>query len=158
MPIRPENKARYPRDWYQISLRIRERARWKCEWCGVPDGELGGRRSDGHWLKAQPLGNGGHGPSGLEWPKEGEWAWCGNGETEGCANLRIVRIVLTVAHLDHTPENCADENLKSLCQRCHNKYDAPHRRAGIIERARAALGITDLFEPTSQGSPEKLEI
>lgn len=146
MPIRAEMKDRYPKDWYQISLRVRERAGWKCEWCGVPNGELGGRIHGGRWLKARPLGNGGRGPSGLEWPKEGDWSWCGNGETEGTANLRIVRIVLTVAHLDHQPENCADENLKALCQRCHNRYDAPMRRRGISERARAALNILDLFE------------
>ena len=43
-------------------------------------------------------------------------------------------VVLTTAHLDHTPENCADDNLVALCQRCHNRYDAPHRRRGIIAR------------------------
>ncbi len=37
------------------------------------------------------------------------------------------RVVLTVAHLDHTPENCDHSNLKALCQKCHNKYDASHR-------------------------------
>ena len=37
------------------------------------------------------------------------------------------RVVLTVAHLDHTPENCDPSNLRALCQRCHNKYDAKHR-------------------------------
>ena len=35
MPIRPENKARYPKDWRQISVRIRERAGNRCE--GTPD-------------------------------------------------------------------------------------------------------------------------
>lgn len=44
------------------------------------------------------------------------------------------RVVLTVAHLDHTPENCDEENLAALCQRCHNRYDAPNRRRGIIAR------------------------
>ena len=33
-----------------------------------------------------------------------------------------------IAHLDHTPENCSDDNLKALCQRCHNRYDAEHRK------------------------------
>jgi 5-methylcytosine-specific restriction endonuclease McrA len=34
MPIKPENKARYPKNWKQISQRIRvERAKHKCEWC-----------------------------------------------------------------------------------------------------------------------------
>lgn len=37
------------------------------------------------------------------------------------------RVVLTIAHLDHTPENCDPENLRALCQSCHNKYDAKHR-------------------------------
>lgn len=35
-------------------------------------------------------------------------------------------VVLTTAHLDHTPENCALENLRHLCQRCHLTYDARH--------------------------------
>lgn len=33
------------------------------------------------------------------------------------------RIILTTAHLDHDPMNCADENLKAMCQRCHLRYD-----------------------------------
>jgi 5-methylcytosine-specific restriction endonuclease McrA len=37
------------------------------------------------------------------------------------------RIVLTIAHLDHTPEHCARDNLRALCQKCHNAYDAKHR-------------------------------
>ena len=31
MPIKPENRARYPKDWKAISLRIRERAGNRCE-------------------------------------------------------------------------------------------------------------------------------
>jgi 5-methylcytosine-specific restriction endonuclease McrA len=38
------------------------------------------------------------------------------------------KVVLTVAHLDHTPENCDFDNLRALCQRCHNRYDAKHRQ------------------------------
>lgn len=37
------------------------------------------------------------------------------------------KVVLTIAHLDHTPENCNDENLRALCQKCHNGYDREHR-------------------------------
>ena len=39
-----------------------------------------------------------------------------------------IRVVCTTAHLDHTPENCEDDNLKFLCQRCHNRYDIKHRK------------------------------
>ena len=31
---------------------------------------------------------------------------------------------LTVAHLDHTPENCEPENLCAMCAVCHLQYDA----------------------------------
>lgn len=33
------------------------------------------------------------------------------------------KVILTVAHLDHTPENCDDDNLMAACQRCHLAYD-----------------------------------
>ena len=36
------------------------------------------------------------------------------------------KVVLTVAHLNHIPEDCRDENLKHWCQRCHLTYDAKH--------------------------------
>lgn len=34
------------------------------------------------------------------------------------------RVVLTTAHLDHNPANCADDNLQALCQHCHLCHDA----------------------------------
>jgi 5-methylcytosine-specific restriction endonuclease McrA len=101
MPIRPENKDRYPKDWKQISLRIRARAGNKCEDCGAQNYSI----------------------------RDGS------------------KIVLTVAHLDHVPENCSDENLRAWCQRCHNQYDAPIRRRGIKQRKRESLGMADLLEP-----------
>jgi 5-methylcytosine-specific restriction endonuclease McrA len=39
------------------------------------------------------------------------------------------RVVLTIAHLDHTPEHCELENLRAWCQRCHLTYDAAHHAA-----------------------------
>ena len=46
------------------------------------------------------------------------------------------KVVLTVAHVyDHRPEAASLLNLAALCQRCHNRHDAAHRRAGIRERA-----------------------
>lgn len=139
MPIRPENKARYPKDWPAISAGIRERAGNRCEECGVKNYELGGRTPQGDWRKALPRGEK---LLRLDWPEPGDYAWC-EGHPE---KLRIVRIVLTVAHLDHQPEHCAPENLKAWCQRCHNRYDVAERRKGIQERARAARAVNDLFE------------
>ena len=40
MPIRPENRARYPADWKARSRFVRfVRARGRCEWCGAAHGE-----------------------------------------------------------------------------------------------------------------------
>jgi 5-methylcytosine-specific restriction endonuclease McrA len=50
--------------------------------------------------------------------------------------------VLTVDHLDHNPENCSDENLIALCQRCHLRrqalYPRPTSREEAIRRLRGA--------------------
>lgn len=35
MPIRPEERSRYPKEWPQIREHIRERAGDKCELCGA---------------------------------------------------------------------------------------------------------------------------
>ncbi len=89
MPIKPENKARYPADWEVIVYRVRLRSKNQCEF--VIDGER---------CKAVQ-----------GWPHP----------------ITGSKVVLTVAHLDHTPEHCDMENLRHSCQRCHNIYDAPHR-------------------------------
>ena len=35
MPIKPENKSRYPKNWKEIRERILKRANNRCEFCGV---------------------------------------------------------------------------------------------------------------------------
>ena len=87
MPIKSENKDRYPKDWKQIRASILQRANNRCEFCGV----------ENHTYRFNPK------------------------------TRKDAYIVLTIAHLDHTPENCNPDNLKALCQKCHNTYDARHR-------------------------------
>ena len=87
MPIKPENKKRYPANWKQVRASILERANDRCEFCGK-------RNHSEFW-----------------------------NEKTG----KLVKVVLTIAHLDHTPEHCDPENLRALCQACHNRYDAQHR-------------------------------
>jgi hypothetical protein len=36
------------------------------------------------------------------------------------------RVMLTVAHLNHTPEDCRAENLLAMCAVCHLRYDKGH--------------------------------
>lgn len=52
------------------------------------------------------------------------------------------KVVLTVAHLDHQPENNAPANLRAWCQKCHNAHDLLHR---IMNRRRRHHGMDDLF-------------
>ena len=60
------------------------------------------------------------------------------------------KVVLTIAHLDHKPENSDRENLKAWCQRCHNTYDQPHRQANRKRRAerkaREETGVIDWID------------
>ena len=58
-------------------------------------------------------------------------------------------VVLTVGHLDHTPEHCERSNLRSWCQRCHLTYDAPHHRQTRVRSAYDAANTPDLFEVTN---------
>lgn len=86
MPIKPENKARYPKDWKQIRDRVVQRAGNKCEFCGVRNGELGARRKgDRKFFKAYPLGEK---MLRLEWPKPGDR--CTEGTTRFRARITAV--------------------------------------------------------------------
>jgi len=109
MPIRPENRARYPSDWKAISRRIRiDRAAGRCECEGECEG--------GHEGRCSAL----------------------NGEAHPLTGSLVV---LTTAHLDHIPENCADHNLRAMCQRCHLRYDRHHHAANAQATRRERLGI-----------------
>lgn len=48
-------------------------------------------------------------------------------------------VVLTTAHLDHDTTHNDDDNLKAMCQRCHNAYDVPFRRRNRARRARQEM-------------------
>lgn len=138
MPIRPENRDRYPPDWPEISARVREEAGQRCEWCKAQNGALiaRGKGADANTYMM---------PHGETFDaKTGVFLGLSRGSEYDVD--RFAKVVLTVAHLDHTPENCARDNLVALCQRCHNRYDAPMRRAGIAERRRAEMAAGDLFE------------
>lgn len=56
-------------------------------------------------------------------------------------------VILTVAHLDHTPENCDPANLRAMCQACHLAYDADHHAAtrARTKQAAATTGMEPLF-------------
>lgn len=94
MPVKPENRHRYPPDWHIISACVRARAENRCE-C---EGECGRGTHDGRCPNVQ------------------------GGAAYGTGSL----VVLTTAHLNHIPEDCRPENLRSMCQGCHLHYDRAH--------------------------------
>lgn len=98
-PIRAENAGRYPDNWQEISAWVRfTRAGGRCE-CR---GECGRLRD--HLIEDGRCGNV-HG-----------------GRAYGTGS----RVVLTTAHLEHTPEHSEPGNLRGYCQGCHLHYDADH--------------------------------
>lgn len=123
MPIRPENRAKYPPDWPEISRRIRfDRAQGRCECtgqCGVDHAAENAASADD--------------PLAAELGIDPDPHRCG--AVHGAPHpVTGAAVVLTTMHMDHDPENCDDANLLAGCQRCHNRYDADHRRAGIAAR------------------------
>ena len=120
MPIRKENKLRYPKNWKtDVRPRIMARAMHNghacCEHCLAPN-HMWVERTNGF-----------------------ADSWRISMEGKG------VRIVLTIAHMNDVIEDCSDENLRALCQLCHNRYDQPKRQEGMRLRRIAERASGDLF-------------
>jgi hypothetical protein len=131
MPISPENKLLYPANWKEISKSIRERAGDRCEFCGVSNYAVGYRNSANEFIEI-------------------ECSFAGDMEALDAISegYKIIKIILTVAHLDHNPSNCDPANLRCLCQKCHNTYDRKHRNINAQATNRKKKGMQDLFKNT----------
>lgn len=120
----PIDRSRYPADWDEITARIRKRAGNLCErpGCALPNGAWV-QRSKANLEEWRPA------PARSAilpdyWPDPERWR-------------RPIRIVLTVAHLDHDTTNNAPENLRAWCQLHHLRHDAPLHAANAAKtRAR----------------------
>jgi hypothetical protein len=122
----PIDYSRYPKNWKsEIVPRILDRGNHKCEICGVDNKVIltsiplkindGGKyKIKRFWLsnnsdikRMEPFALGG--------------------------DIKTVKVVLTIAHLDHDEENhdVGDDRLMAMCQYCHLGYDASekYRRA-----------------------------
>lgn len=141
MPIRPENMVKYPGgsirspEWLAIRSNIQARARNCCEQCGVENGSVGGRDEDGNWYDVADTDY-----------VLGENAFCVNSE-HGERDLRLIKIVCTVAHVDGQLVDHSDANLRFWCQRCHNRHDAKSRLANAAITRREKAGQMDLWAP-----------
>lgn len=58
---------------------------------------------------------------------------------------KAIKTVLTIAHLNHDKADNRHENLKALCQRCHNRYDAEYRKANRAKTIQNKKGLQTIF-------------
>ena len=103
MPIRASERARYPKDWKAIRAEVLNRAGLRCECMG----ECGKDHRQTSYFKMPRCE-----------------------ETHGSkAEHFRGKVILTIAHRDHTPENNGTPgnrpNLAAWCQACHLRYDSP---------------------------------
>lgn len=125
----PINKKDYPPDWPDIAFAAKQRAGWRCEWCGAPHQAIIRRQKEaveceGYMIDYSII------PS-VYVPER----WLTTVfeparlvETESLTyrqlrQLQLTKVVLTTAHIDRNPGNNAEENLAALCQRCHLRHD-----------------------------------
>ena len=119
MPIKPENKHLYPDNWQEIRERILERAGNRCEGspafpdCRAKNGVHGYRNEHGDFIECDGMML----------------------EVADLDGEKIIKIVLTIGHIDHDPTNNDESNLAAWCQKCHLTHDADqHARSAAITR------------------------
>jgi len=128
LPIRPELRHFYGEEWRTVTRpRILARAGNCCERCAKPNGERIQTYSETMGPPENRL-------YFMWWRLPGYSpgdAWR-NHAGKVCHSIRIppwwrgVRVVLTVAHLNHVAGDDRGENLAALCQWCHLVNDLRH--------------------------------
>ena len=112
------NRELYPQNWDEIALKIKTEANWTCEECGRPCRRPGESMTE--FLSR--VGSG----IARKYP-------ISNGD-----RTAYQRFTLTVAHLNHKPEDCRRNNLRAWCAPCHCRYDLSQmgtKRQLKLERA-----------------------
>ena len=157
MPIRRELRKFYGREWRTVTRpRILARAGYKCEQCGIANhGEF--MRIGGVWLEWRSSRQ-------LVWRRsrlrvkfgslalpvwhDSDGSILAERPAPGLKAARMVRIVLTIGHVNHVAGDDRDENLKAWCQWCHLHHDKLHHaetRATRKDAARPLLSSAHAF-------------
>ena len=123
----------YHPKWSLIRRLVLRRAGDTCEWCGVPN------HARGWWTSYRAL-------------KRFVDVGAGSFDDPGVPpDVKIIDIVLTIAHLDQNKRNNRFRNLAALCQRCHLGHDrSHHERNRMYGRDPSQLGFdlpVDLLVP-----------
>lgn len=141
MPIRKDLRPLYGREWIKVTRpRILEREEHKCKWCKAPNYTRVARwpkTCPGWWFTID---------TGQAYNEAGELQPNRVRASESPDDVTFVKIVLTVAHLNHTPGDDADENLAALCQRCHLKHDREQHKETRARRKDAARPLLAAIE------------
>jgi len=125
----PIDYSKYPPNWLtEIRPRIMARANNTCEFegCDFKHGEtVWAVRYHGKttgWYRTMEE------TKGLPMTMESKRNWK-TGKVENIPNPKPIKVILTVAHLDHdeTNHNVTDDRLKAACQLCHLRYDAKEK-------------------------------
>ncbi len=121
----PIDYAKYPKNFKtEIRPRILERAGHKCEWCGVPNYARVWRHP------SEDL------PNVFTTDIEQAALWYQDTAASGS------KICLTIAHIiDPDPMNCADDNLRALCNSCHLRHDAKMHAMNAIRNKNKELEL-----------------
>lgn len=142
MPIRAELRHLYRGPaWRAIRKRILARAGNRCERCRKPNSAKLKVTRGGIWYDDEHSGwaNDRGEISGFHYP----------GVTG--RSVYVIRCVLTIAHLDHNPENNVDDNLQALCQHCHLQHDWNFHHANARRTRAARVGQAWLTPEIEQG-------
>jgi hypothetical protein len=127
----PIDYKKYPVNWKsEIRPAILERAKHCCEECGVANYATGARDLAGNWHNSKQICN---------MNSDVGYGYFG---TYG---VKDIKIVLTIAHLDHDINNNDPANLKALCQKCHLNYDKDQHRQSSRKTINKKKGLQELF-------------
>ncbi len=132
----PIDYKKYPPNWKtEIRPFILNRAKNCCEFCKVENGKIILR---GYWHNIECYQD-----------EDGNIYDSKNSEKIGIDYVgevhptgNFIKVVLTIAHLDHNTQNNSDDNLKALCQKCHLNYDKDFHKTNRKNKK----GILNLFD------------
>lgn len=137
----PCDMSKYPSNWKsEIRPAILERAKHRCEKCGVPNYAVGYRSKEGVFYSSGYIHN------ELEtWGRDMFDDILANCYDKKGNPTKPTKIVLTIAHLDHDITNNDPSNLKALCQRCHLSLDSIQHRENARKTIQNKKGLKPLF-------------
>jgi len=132
----------YPANWKtEIRPAIMERAKNCCEFCNVENYRLILR---GNWNNIDCYQD----DDGFIYDANTSEKIGSDYVGEVHPTNKFIKVVLTIAHLDHDVNNNDYSNLKALCQRCHNRYDIDNRVKNRKEKR-----VLLLYNPKPNPSP-----